>query len=93
MDSRASVDLSWIVLLFLGLLFIGMIGLVTGTAIFVDGPRNQAFCLDQGFSNWDYADEVTGISYTIVCSEKGELKYFTYEDGEYYEVNLYKENM
>ncbi len=58
------------------------------TSVFIDNPRNQAFCLDQGFNDWEYASEVTGVNGTIVCIEKGELEYFIYEDGEYYAIEL-----
>ncbi len=44
------------------------------------------FCLEQGFSDYSYASETTGIEQSIVCIEKGNLKYFTFENGIYYEI-------
>lgn len=77
-----------IIVLMLGLIIytFGSIILMVNTTITVTNPRNEAFCLDQGFSDWDYAGDVTGVNGSIVCIEKGNLKYFTYENEKYYGV-------
>lgn len=70
------------------ILFFGSIGLMVYEGIFITNPQNDAFCLEQGFSDWQYAGDVTGVSGSIVCIEKGNLKYFTFEDGKYYNVKV-----
>lgn len=88
MDKGDWIGIIFIVL-FIGFIIIifGSIFLTINTTITVTNPRNEAFCLDQGFSDWEYASKVTGVNNSIVCIDKGNLKYFTYEDNEYYEVS------
>ncbi len=64
----------------------GSIALSLYDSVTVVVPRIEAFCLDQGFSDWAYASRVTGVSGSIFCIDKGNLKYFTFEAGEYYNV-------
>ncbi len=78
--------------LFLGLIlvFFGWVFWTVGSqlsdTITINNPRNESFCLQRGFSDWEYASDVTGVRSTIVCIDKGNLEYFIYEDGEYFEV-------
>lgn len=83
MNSDQIVNIGFIILLII--FGVTVVGGISNT-VFVENPKHNAFCLDQGFSHWEYASEATGINKSIVCSDRGRVKYFNYEDGEYYEI-------